>query len=168
LLKKFLIITLFLLTGTGAAQYLGYNDLLELIKIADTPAKFDKFLTERGFDYSAGEDEGGYGDGILSYTYAKEMDDDYYYVGVYHDSTNGYTSVGESSLKEARWEHYLDIVTTHGYTKSEESTDDDEVMWIEFEKDEYSIRIIRHKEDDEVDYNLILTKDTQKNSPHVH
>jgi len=76
MLKRYILIALFLLTGSAFAQYLSYNDWISLIKIADNKAGVKKYLINKGLEYF---DEGVKND-VIYITYTKTIGRDQYLV----------------------------------------------------------------------------------------
>ncbi|KAB2907234.1 MAG: hypothetical protein LC102_10220 [Ignavibacteriales bacterium] len=135
MLKRYILIALFLLTGSSFAQYLTYSDLISLLNIANDDKKVDNFLVQRGFEYYSGDFE----DGVKNYFYLKTIDDDFYAINVYSNPSVGYLSVAELSLKVARWNYYKQIVSGNGYKQTDSETKDDGETVIGYSNGKYDI-----------------------------
>lgn len=109
MLKRYLLIALFLVTGSGFAQQLSYNEFIELLNMADTVVKVDDFLISRGFEYFTGD----YKDSVKSYSYNTPLTDDYS-VGVNYTGETVALSVFEISNSLERWKYFKGIAKDSG------------------------------------------------------
>lgn len=156
MLKRYILIALFLLTGSSFAQYLTYSDLISLLNIANDDKKVDNFLVQRGFEYYSGDFE----DGVKNYFYLKTIDDDFYAINVYSNPSVGYLSVAELSLKVARWNYYKQIVSGNGYKQTNSETKANGDLVIYYSNSEYEITLVKGNVQGEDQYILMLRKAT--------
>ncbi|KAB2907232.1 MAG: hypothetical protein LC102_10210 [Ignavibacteriales bacterium] len=156
MLKRYIFIVLFLLSGCSSEEYLTYSDLISLLDIADNETKVENYLTERGLKFSYEDSRGS----LKTKLYDKYIGKNEYVIAVSHNTDTGLPSVNEYSKISDRWDYYNQIVSGNGYKQTNSETKANGDLVIYYSNSEYEITLVKGNVQGEDQYILMLRKAT--------
>ncbi|KAB2907231.1 MAG: hypothetical protein LC102_10205 [Ignavibacteriales bacterium] len=152
MLKRYILIALFLLTGSAFAQYLSYNDWISLIKIADNKAGVKKYLINKGLEYF---DEGVKND-VIYITYTKTIGRDQYLVSTAYHPAKGTKTVSEMSSSASRWDYYKKTANANGFIFIGNSTKPGGGVKSSYKNGKYNLSLLNETVKGEKLYQMVL------------
>ena len=151
--KRYILLLAVMFMGNGFGQYLTYQELIGMLKVADDAVKVDEYLTKRGFEYSESVNDGEH-----RYSAYKKIVGNYVYnAGIYKDG-NGYVAVTEESADVGRWKYFKNVVNGFGYEQKHTQSKEEGELVIHFQNKDYSINMRRTRPGIHNSYLISLSK----------
>lgn len=156
MLKNSFVLIVFLFgIGKLNAQYLGFDDFVKLLDLAEERVEAEKFLKINGFapynfEYLTDYDE--YEEGDTTHyliDYYKKLLNDEYYVRVIGNTDDDLYTVMEFSSNEDRSFYFVDILSQAGIKPVDEWDNGDGDEGFKFETKKYMMTLAKSPDDDD-------------------
>jgi hypothetical protein len=136
---RYILPLMVMLIGTGFGQYLTYEEMIYLQKIATDSSKLDKYFFEKGFVSHHKSSNTEY----RNATYKKSVDNDNYTISVSLFLYDGQIYIAEMSENEERLDYFNQIVRSFGYKETDPGVSGTTINRITYSNGIYDIYMSR-------------------------
>ncbi len=152
--KIALLVMFLLVQAVSFAQYLEYEEMMEVLDVAaDTSATTKYMLAKKFIVNSIDEGEAG-----LGMVFESPVKDDDYFIGVYEDKTNGFYTIIEYTRNPARWDAYIRTAKRNDFAFSAMKNIEEGVTYFTYTKGEMLMGLMVIRSETGVKYQFSFTR----------
>jgi len=152
--RKAVLILFLLVPGVSFAQYLEYDEMMEVLDVAADTAKISAIITSKGFVLnSVAEEETG-----ISIVFESLHKSDNYFVGIYEDKANGFFTIIEYTDNPQRWDNYIRVAKLNDFAFSAMKDLGEGATYFTYLKGEMLMGLLVRKSDGGSKYQFSITR----------